>query len=679
MTLATYTGNVPNRLSGAATFSADADYYHQYFAAFIPQFNFDITALNTKTTTGVSTTTNTISTGTKTFTVSPDKNFQGGMFVVLADSAAPSTNSVVGQVTSYNSTTGVMVVEVLAAYGSGTKSDWIVSQTGSPASGAVDAGDITGSVAIANGGTGATTADGALTALGGTTIGTGVFKAATTAASATALGLSADTGASLIGFKQSGVGAVARTMEAKAREFKSVKDFGAVGDGVTDDTAAIQAAINAHKCIYLPIGTYKITSTLRESTNGGALRILGEHRKFSILKASGLAAPILWVGNSNGHGNYRADFSNFTIDGVNKTTGSVGMILHESGTSHVHDVDIKNVDVACKAVGVIGTLFGGKSEWASCNGGLLFSDPTTGTPSGIDDLTTTASPLTLNANANVVENIWFSAIAGDVVVVKGGMTHIKSVVLQGCGSDINRDLITFQDANESYQFRDGSSFEGWIEGGTYRYAVAIRNSTGTKIGGRTYIAGSSSALITNFPKEGGIYKDTLSRDIVFEKGISIYGYFVATPTEGRLANGAVYTQGDLRRDDVFTPYISTQSLPYYEGLTNPTIKRGHNDFEIVLTTLATPTIAHDSHGIVSSVTRNSVGDYSINFNLNRIVLPAYHITVQARTISATAIVNASPFGYGSVGSERIIVMNQAGTLTDPYALTLRFKAAWQGA
>jgi hypothetical protein len=133
MTLPLYTGNVPNRLSGPATFSADADYYHQYFAAFIPQFNFDITALNTKTTTGVSSTSNTISTGTKTFTVSPDKNFQGGMFVVLADSAAPSTNSVVGQVTSYNSTTGVMVVEVLATYGSGTKSSWIVSQTGSPA------------------------------------------------------------------------------------------------------------------------------------------------------------------------------------------------------------------------------------------------------------------------------------------------------------------------------------------------------------------------------------------------------------------------------------------------------------------------------------------------------------------------------------------------------------------
>jgi len=43
----------------------------------------------------------------------------------------------------------------------------------------------------------------------------------------------------------------------------SVKAFGAKGDGVTDDTAAIQSAINSCLPIYLPPGIYKISSTLR--------------------------------------------------------------------------------------------------------------------------------------------------------------------------------------------------------------------------------------------------------------------------------------------------------------------------------------------------------------------------------------------------------------------------------
>ena len=39
-------------------------------------------------------------------------------------------------------------------------------------------------------------------------------------------------------------------------------DFGAVGDGSTDDTAAIQAALNANKHVIVPIGTYLISSTV---------------------------------------------------------------------------------------------------------------------------------------------------------------------------------------------------------------------------------------------------------------------------------------------------------------------------------------------------------------------------------------------------------------------------------
>lgn len=45
-----------------------------------------------------------------------------------------------------------------------------------------------------------------------------------------------------VGFLQSGTGAVQRTAQAKLRDVVSVKDFGVVGDGVTDDTSAFIAA-----------------------------------------------------------------------------------------------------------------------------------------------------------------------------------------------------------------------------------------------------------------------------------------------------------------------------------------------------------------------------------------------------------------------------------------------------
>ena len=61
-------------------------------------------------------------------------------------------------------------------------------------------------------------------------------------------------------FLQAGTGATQRTALAKLRDTVSVKDFGAVGDGVADDTAAFQAAIDASSVVYVPAGNYRITS-----------------------------------------------------------------------------------------------------------------------------------------------------------------------------------------------------------------------------------------------------------------------------------------------------------------------------------------------------------------------------------------------------------------------------------
>jgi hypothetical protein len=63
-----------------------------------------------------------------------------------------------------------------------------------------------------------------------------------------------------LAFIQSGSGAATRTVAAKLADVVSVKDFGAVGDGVTDDTAEFNLAAATGKTVHVPAGNYLITA-----------------------------------------------------------------------------------------------------------------------------------------------------------------------------------------------------------------------------------------------------------------------------------------------------------------------------------------------------------------------------------------------------------------------------------
>lgn len=124
----------------------------------------------------------------------------------------------------------------------------------------------------------------------------------------------------------------------------NVLDFGAVGNGTTDDTAAIQAAFNSGiKHILIPPGTYRITSTLTLTGNG-----------YRIVQAGNLAAVLLkdFSGTTIAWNAGEVIWENCCINGQGTTyTGSsqVGILVGTGGgfSSKLFNPRIYNIGSAC--------------------------------------------------------------------------------------------------------------------------------------------------------------------------------------------------------------------------------------------------------------------------------------------------------------------------------------------
>lgn len=94
-------------------------------------------------------------------------------------------------------------------------------------------------------------------------------------------------------FLQSGTGAVARTVQDKERDFVNVKDFGATGDGVTNDTSAIQAALTASKYVRIPAGRYIVNATLIMQQSG---KLIGDGSDITIIQRTANYGDTIQVG-----------------------------------------------------------------------------------------------------------------------------------------------------------------------------------------------------------------------------------------------------------------------------------------------------------------------------------------------------------------------------------------------
>jgi len=243
---------------------------------------------------------------------------------------------------------------------------------------------------------------------------------------------------------------ISRTVQQKNSDTISVKDFGAVGDGVVDDTLSIQTAINTGLNIYFPSGRYLITNTLLVSTrgqgfygNGGSIGgksdILtddfGSTLQFSLDDAA-VETPMILVTLS------QCTFNCLKFCGDSGNTVDIGIKFQKVSNTddmdgYVYDCDFYNI---YKPIYFYGrALHADRNVFSSLNSGIAITLdwPTSGT-SG-DDIQT--DDLYKGRAHRITNNRYHSG--GGVFVVVTGYIQRSAIYALNC-IDIGNEFIRIE-------------------------------------------------------------------------------------------------------------------------------------------------------------------------------------------------------------------------------------------
>ncbi|MGN6479491.1 glycosyl hydrolase family 28-related protein [Luteibacter sp.] len=461
-------------------------------------------------------------------------------------------------------------------------------------------------------------------------------------------------GSSTVGFIQAGLNAVARNVQDKARETYSVKDFGAKGDGTTDDAASIQAAINAAipvgASVYFPKGKYLINSTVTVDLTSHSSEVDGKGLN---LYGAGAGNTVIVNGTNNvgidvvGTMATAALYSYFKIVGIAITktgagTGDIGLRIAKSYGVYLNDVVFLTCSVGftftdCVLMTMVACHF------RFCTRGLFAAgqvDPSGSTPNAI-------TLLGCIFYGQVEYAAWFEKgcnvvfVGGSVETTAGGTGAQRFGVKINLAGVYGRAACSFYG---TYFERNGNTADVWMVNGDNPCTYLFSGCTFNRL---TAAEISTNALLL---ETNG---NTAARVTLTVEGCAFSRYGTYTPSASR-------------------PYISvTGATPcifrdignmYTDNLERP-VQPAMDPLARVRFVGSTGAITRQQN--VISVSRGATGQYTINFRDSNTSIGA------GRTFSIVTDIG----GFNWVLSETATAVtiqctNSAGTNTDPGSVSV---------
>ena len=470
-----------------------------------------------------------------------------------------------------------------------------------------------------------------------------------------------------------------RTLANRFADVVNVKDFGAKGDGVTDDTAACQAAINTGREVYIPSGTYKITTALNVPT-GSTVR--GQNPASTAIAAYGcnainIASGSIFIIIDN------LQFQSYTTGGTVNPQTNPCIFCSGSAASPVNYVEVLNCYIVGYQTGI---------TWNYTRNSIVFNTSTVSCQYGVilygQSINNIIDSCILQANGGIASiqtvvdltnPITGLGARGEGLMVcnsllAGGQYGINSqsflsLNVSNCVIDINSD--NSSGVSGVYLYDNYASLVGcWIQGKTS--AVSLGSVT-TFWGGNPNnpVSINSCNLVTWGTSANGLVIGTNNVGITVAGGsiactsggtciissaspISVAGVQFINPgsvASMKLTGATNYLNGNSGNNN-YAQYNAVQTA-------TPTCLAWLR-FSMSGTTLTT-TKAYNS-----SVVRNSVGNYTMTIVPNA-SYPLGDINYAWQIFADRGANNAIGVSVSSATTTALTftTTNQAGTLVDP--------------
>lgn len=366
----------------------------------------------------------------------------------------------------------------------------------------------------------------------------------------------------------------------------NVLDFGATGDGVTDDTAAFAAALAASRAVYVPEGTY-LVDTVAFPSDG--TNLIGETKTTTILKGSASCTKIIDISGTVSAYLIDNTLENMTLDmsAMADASTSQGIYMARSYNNNINNVNVIGFGASARSL-YMGCLPGAGSgagvfttQFTNCDFGS-----TTGTIeldgiSTANAITTTTFLDTRFARAIIDGAVSINFIQATVqgALDKFVLSNTYGVSISGSDIEGTGTYLSFGSGNNHF-YSYGNQFVGFT--GTYSSGSAgDRSYINDPVQQRVQFLGHD-VYVTN-----GKFEVASSTGLGLRNVSEVLGTPTYTDWQFKTTNGSVYVGQLANGDAVLSNYAGGNILLSDSGTTRFGWDRSSNKLLIGSSTAAT--------------------------------------------------------------------------------------------